>query len=243
MQHDQSHAQQHALVDALHNFVIDAVVGDVLQQPGRLFLLVAKRERSDLVRRVLLRAELFFEQLGIVRQHAPRRLEDLARAATVLVQHDGPVNRVIALEPHEHVGVGARPREDRLLVVAHREEVAVRRGQALQQVVLDRVHVLELVHQEVVPARRDRVGDVAPHPQQLLGFGDEVVEVQHVAVREPGRVLPIHARVVGRERVILLLDAVPAESGQERSALFERHVQPTQDHLLVLLVRHPEAFL
>ena len=218
-----------------------AVGEDVVEQPRGLFLLVAEGECAHVVRRLLIGAELLFEQLWIVRQDPPGGLEDLARAAAILVEHDGPVDRILAAEPHQDVGVRPRPGEDRLLVVADREEVAVRRRQALQEIVLDRVHVLELVHQQIVPACGDGIGNVAVGAQELLGLADEVVEVQHVAVREPGGVLAIQARVVSRQLVIPLLDAVPAEPVQERAPLLLRHVQPAKDGLLVLLVGHPEA--
>src|SRR5437762_5106259 len=215
-----------------------AVGKDILEQPRGFFFFISECERAHLVRRLLLRAELLLEQLGILRQHPPRGLEDLARAAAVLVQHNGPVDLVVAAEADEHVWVRPRPGEDRLLVIDDREEVAVRRRQALQEVVLDRVHVLELVHQEIVPARRDRIGDAARRAQQRLGLRDEIVEVQHVAVRQPGGVLAIEARVVSRQ--LTCLDPVPAEPVQQRTPLLQRHAQPAQDDLLVLLVGYPE---
>src|SRR5881394_2839248 len=90
----------------------------------------------------------------------------------------------------------------------------------------------------MIPAGGDRVGDVAPGAQQPLGFCDEVVEVQHVAVRQPHGVFAVQARVLRRQPVIL--DAVAAEPVQERPALLERHVEPAQNHLLVLLVGDAE---
>src|SRR6266480_5609620 len=62
-----------------------AVGKDVVEQPRGLFLLVAEGECADFVRRLLIGAELLFEQLWIVRQHPPGGLEDLARAAAILV--------------------------------------------------------------------------------------------------------------------------------------------------------------
>src|SRR5881398_63490 len=90
----------------------------------------------------------------------------------------------------------------------------------------------------MIPAGGDRLGDVAPGAQQLLGFCDEVVEVQHVAVRQPHGVFAVQARVLRRQPIIL--DAVAAEPVQERPALLERHVEPAQNHLLVLLVGDAE---
>jgi len=123
-----------------------AVAPEVVEQPGSFFCFVTERECPDLVGRFPVGAELLLEQLGVVREHAPRGLEDLARAAAVLVQDDGSLDAVVTGEPHQDVRVRPRPGEDRLLVVADRKQVVVRRREALQEVVLDRVHVLELVH-------------------------------------------------------------------------------------------------
>src|SRR2546430_1712740 len=62
----------------------------------------------------------------------------------------------------------------------------------------------------MIPAGGDRVGDVAPGAQQLLGFCDEVVEVQHVAVRQPDGVFAVQARVLRRQPVILGAGATPS---------------------------------
>src|SRR6184192_1053722 len=85
------------LVAAVQNRIVPpsqagrcAVGKDILEQPRGFFFFISECERAHLVRRLLLRAELLLEQLGILRQHPPRGLEDLARAAAVLVQHNGP---------------------------------------------------------------------------------------------------------------------------------------------------------
>src|SRR2546422_9217343 len=70
-----------------------AVSKHVVDQPRGLFFFVSEGEGCHFERRLLLRAELLLEQLGILRQHPPRGLEDLARAAAVLVQHNGPDKR------------------------------------------------------------------------------------------------------------------------------------------------------
>src|SRR5438045_2314455 len=60
---------------------------------------VTERECPDLVGRFPVGAELLLEQLGVVREYAARGLENLARAAAVLVQDDGSLDAVVAGEP------------------------------------------------------------------------------------------------------------------------------------------------
>src|SRR5439155_1612802 len=81
---------------------------------------------------------------------------------------------------------------------------------------------------------RDRIGDVPARAHQRRGMRHEVVEVQHVALRQPAGVLAIDARVVSRQ--LVRLHPVPAEPVQQGTPLLEWHVQPAQDDLLVQLV-------
>ena len=208
-----------------------AVRAHVVEQPRRLFVLVAKRVRHHPVGRLLVGRQLLLEDLRILRQHAAGGLEDLTRAAPILVEDDR-LDVVVAPKPLEHHRVGARPCEDRLLVVAHRKEVAVRLGQALQQVVLHGVHVLKFIDQHIVPAVRD-----APGERRRLG--DQLVEVHHVARPEPGDVLAKQARVAVGQAVTL--EAVAAEQRQQLAAAIERHLQAAENHFLVGVVGHTKA--
>ncbi len=154
-----------------------AVVAQIVEQPRGLFVLVATAVRYHLVRRFPICRQLLLEQLRILRQDAPRRLEDLPRAAAIFVEDDRH-DIVIAVEALQDVRIGARPGEDRLLVVTDGKEVAVRLDQLLQQVILHRVHVLELVDQDVIPPARDTIGE-------RLGPRDQFVEVDHVSGPKP----------------------------------------------------------
>ena len=111
--------------------------------------------------------------------------------------------------------------------------------EALQDVVLGRAEILELVHQEIVPARGDGVRDVGALEEQRSRHRDEVVEVQHVPAREVGRVVAVQLLVCGREGV--LLQPPPAEEREQRSASLQVDVQAAQDDPLILFVRHAEA--
>ena len=69
-------------------------------------------------------------------------------------------------------------------------------------------------------------------------LGDQVVEVHHVAAREPRGVRTEQPHVVGGQLVVV--SAVAAEPVQQRPAMTLRHAEPPQDELLVEFVRHPE---
>ena len=75
--------------------------------------------------------------------------------------------------------------------------------------------------------------------QQRLGFDDEVVEVHHVAVREPSDVFPIQPRFICGERV--LLEAVTPEPAQHPAPPLAGYAQAVQDDVLILLVRDAES--
>ena len=208
-----------------------AVCHDILEEPGGFFLLVMEGVRGDLMRRLLVGGELLLEELRILRQHAARHLEDLAGAATVLVEDDR-LDVVIALEPHQHVRIRAGPGEDRLLVVAYRKEISMRLGELLEKVVLHGVDVLELVDQEIVPAIRDQAGE-------RLGLRDQLVEVDHVAVREPGAVLAKQPRLVGLQ--LVTVEPMPAEAVEHAATALRRHPQPAEYDGLVDLIGDAES--
>ena len=211
-----------------------AAVGDeILEQPRGFLFLVVKRVGAHFVRRFLVGGQLLLEQLRVLRQHATRGLEDLPRAAAILVEDDR-LDFVVPLEPHQDVRVRARPGEDRLLVVTDCEEVAMRCGELVQQVVLDCVDVLKFVHEQIVKPVRDPVGE-------RRGFGDQLVEVDHVAMGEPGAVLAEQPGFVRLE--LVTLQPVPAEAVEDAAAPLGRHAQPAEDDALVQVVRDAEAFL
>ena len=114
-----------------------------------------------------------------------------------------------------------------MLIVPDGEEVAVRRREPLQDLVLDWVQVLEFVHQEVVPARRDDVRDLGLAPEQLARARDQVVEVEQVALGEVSLVIP--ELLLLRRRQAIVLEAPPSEQRQQPSALLlapASHTEP-----------------
>jgi hypothetical protein len=97
--------------------------------------------------------------------------------------------------------------------------------------VLRRVQILELVHQQVVPARRDALRDIGVAVEQLRRARDEVVEVQHVAgpqVRDVGLEGPL-VTAAQCER----LEAVAGEQQQDLTGPLLPHADAAKHQSLV----------
>ena len=110
-----------------------------------------------------------------------RRREDLGRRPVAARELDDLGRRPPAVDVEEEAGVGAVPPVDRLLRVADRRHVVAVAPPRLEQAELQRVHVLELVDEEVAepPALRRREGLVLlerPGDQR-----EQVVEVDEAA--------------------------------------------------------------
>ena len=116
----------------------------------------------------------------VVRDQRVGGAQHAVAAAVVLLQLDDLQRRIVLRQLQQVVGIGAAPGVDRLVVVAHAGEQALRPGQCLEQTVLGVVGVLALVDQQIADA-------FAPAQAQLfLGFqqphrqADQVVEVDRV---------------------------------------------------------------
>ena len=93
----------------------------------RLGALVVDLHDLDERARAPRRPQVLALALAVVGDHGVGHVEDGLRAAVVLLQADDLGLRVVALELEDVADVGAAPRVDALVVVAHHGEVAVRR--------------------------------------------------------------------------------------------------------------------
>ncbi|MEZ5262084.1 MAG: hypothetical protein R2755_09955 [Acidimicrobiales bacterium] len=84
-------------------------------------------------------------------------------------------------QPVEEGGVGAVPPVDRLVGVTHRAQVTVRPEPRQQQFELQRVHVLELVDEEVAEAVALGLGEGRVGSERLGAALEQVVEVHQAA--------------------------------------------------------------
>ena len=136
----------------------------------------------------------------VERDEPPRQLEDVARAAVVLLEADARRELEVVQEVSEDRRVRAGPRIDRLLVVADGEHVAVIVRERLHDPVLHRIQVLKLVDEDDVPASAHGSPFVVSL-EQLGGLDDERVEVDDLARREESLVALEEHGVVVEQRV------------------------------------------
>ena len=85
----------------------------------------------------------------------------------------------------EEARVGAVPGVDRLVRVAHRAEVVPVRHEGLDQAVLRRVHVLELVDGHVAVAPAGELGEAGSSRRRSAATQEHVVEVEETTACEP----------------------------------------------------------
>jgi hypothetical protein len=94
------------------------------------------------------------------------RFQDVAGGAVVLLQFVQRRPGIVAAELVKILHTGAAPPIDRLIIVAHREQETLGTREQRQPPILDRVRVLEFVHQYVPKSRAvmlQQIRIVAPH--------------------------------------------------------------------------------
>lgn len=180
---------------------------------------------------------------GFVDRHQPARdVDNCSRAPVIVLQVDHALGleRKIFLEAQKDFWIRAGPGINRLLVVADREDVTVIAGELTNDSVLDRIQILELVHEHSVVSRPNLLRD-GIHPEQLCCFEDEAVEISDVLLRH-------HPAIT----VVVLLVATPQwgsakaitrESVQKIVVKTARSPQAAQHRLLVLFVGDAESYL
>ena len=154
-----------------HVGVAPALLADQASDLGggarRLVVLVERVHQPDPVAAPVLRPQLLHRAPPVRPDHAACRVEDHARRAVVLLQLDHRRAGVVMLEAEDVANLRLAPGVDRLIGVAHGEEV--RRPAASPGVgdepgdaVLGLVGVLELVdhHVDVAPAQRSRTSSL-----------------------------------------------------------------------------------
>src|SRR5690606_11280335 len=98
------------------------------------------------------------------------------------IEVDGLEGGPAAAELVEEAGVGAVPAVDRLVRVAHDEDVPAIAPPGLEQPELERVHVLELVDEEVAEPPALGGGEAGVPLDGRGAGGEQVVEVHDVAL-------------------------------------------------------------
>ena len=148
-------------------------------------------------------AQAFRHPFDVRRDESVRRDHHPGRTSVVRFEDDAPGVRVADRELENAPHVGQAPGVDRLVVVTHHEQVALRLRQQPDELHLGRVDVLELVHEHVVVARLPARADRVIGPESCQGHGQETVEVDQPAELEQRPVPLDHGLDGGRMPTVL----------------------------------------
>ena len=127
------------------------------------------------------RVDPLLEALGIDGDQAPRSSDNRGRASIVGGELHPSCGRVELGEPEDAPHVGQAPGVDRLVVIAHHEQVLLGLGQDPDEPQLGGVDVLELVDRQVAEARLPAATKGGISAEQVDRTHDQVVEVECAA--------------------------------------------------------------
>src|SRR5438105_7646787 len=150
--------------------VLGVVAAQVFDYPGDLAVFVGKGAYGDVEGRITIDVELLApEQWRVDLDQPARAIDDRARTTTILAELHVPLEGEVVHECEKDAWIGARPRVDRLLVVADREDVTMSAADVANHGVLHRIQVLELVDEDTIPARLNTRHD-ARIAEELCGL-------------------------------------------------------------------------
>ena len=187
--------------------------------PMRLRLLRVGKVADDLLARGLRREQVLFDAVAVFCDQRVRRRQNLRRGTVVFHHHDGLHVWKDLVEIQQIFDVRAAPGVDRLVRVAHDEEVAVIAAQHLHQLILQRVDILKLVDHDVF--------------EPLLPLEPDVLVLLENIERELDEVVVVEAEALFLLIEIAVEDDVPRRVGA--LVLFAQRVERHRDHVLVIL--------
>ena len=187
--------------------------------PMRLRLLRVGKVADDLLARGLRREQVLFDAVAVFCDQRVRRRQNLRRGTVVFHHHDGLHIWKNLVEIQQILDVRAAPGVDRLVRVAHDEEVAVIAAQHLHQLILQRVDILKLVDHDVF--------------KPLLPLEPDVLVLLENIERELDEVVVVEAEALFLLIEIAVEDDVPRRVGA--LVLFAQRVERHRDHVLVIL--------
>ena len=189
------------------------------RHPLRLRLLRVGKVADDLLARGLRREQVLFDAVAVFCDQRVRRRQNLRRGTVVFHHYDGLHVWKDLVEIQQILDVRAAPGVDRLVRVAHDEEVAVIAAQHLHQLVLQRVDILKLVDHDVF--------------EPLLPLEPDVLVLLENIERELDEVVVVEAEALFLLIEIAVEDDVPRRVGA--LVLFAQRVERHRDHVLVIL--------
>ena len=189
------------------------------RHPLRLRLLRVGKVADDLLARWLRREQVLFDAVAVFCDQRVRRRQNLRCRTVVFHHHDGLHVWKDLVEIQQILDVRAAPGVDRLVRVAHDEEVAVIAAQHLHQLILQRVDILKLVDHDVF--------------EPLLPLEPDVLVLLENIERELDEVVVVEAEALFLLIEIAVEDDVPRRVGA--LVLFAQRVERHRDHVLVIL--------
>jgi hypothetical protein len=197
----------------------------------RLVPVVARCVDDDLIALAAIGDHALGGPIAVVLHDRSGARQDPLRRSVVAFELHHLRSGKVTLEVEDVADVGSAPCVNRLVWVSHHTEVAVPRGQLIDQPVLHAVRVLVLVHEHVLPALLVVTQHFRVPIEELDGEQEQVAEVEGVRLGEQalvGRVDrhgrfalhvlgPLRRRGGQKTRVLPLVDA-PAK----RARLFLR---------------------
>ena len=123
--------------------------------------------------------QVLAEAVAVMLDQRVGRVENIGVRAVVLLQLDDVLNVKIAQQLLHVADIRAAKRIDRLVVVAHRKQRVVLSRQQLQPTVLQRVGVLELVHQNVLETLLVMLAQRRIALQQFVAAQQQLGKIHH----------------------------------------------------------------
>ena len=158
---------------------------DLASDPAALVALVGSHVHRDLLAVARIRKQALLFAMLVVGDDGVGRSQDIAHAAVVLLQLHHLGFRIVAFELQNIAQIGAAPRINGLVVVAHHHDVATLGGEQLGDGVLGAVGVLVLVHHEIAEAVLVGLAHVLVILQQQVAVEQKVVEIEGVGRAQP----------------------------------------------------------
>ncbi len=181
---------------------------------ARLVALLVEDGEAHVLAARLRRLQRLAEPAAVLGDDGSRGLQDRRRRAVVALEADRLRRRELARELQDVRDVGAAPAVDRLVLVAHDEEVPGLARDEAHELRLDAVRVLVFVHEEVPDAPPEQVAHAVVRRDEARREDEEVVEVERLRRAQRLLVGARDVREAGAEEVaeaareIVRLDAL-----------------------------------
>ena len=134
---------------------------------------------------LVLRLNLLGKPLFIVLNDLAGPLHNQTGATVIRIQQYPFCCRIILLEMQHNFRLRAPEPIDGLVVVAHDEQIILRRGQHPHDIVLELVDILKLIHQNIPELPLPGPENILPLLQKLVAVDQHIVKIDFIAAPQP----------------------------------------------------------